>query len=42
VVEAYEHHVKVRQTLALLRARLRERLTDVYAQVLGIEPPRVG
>lgn len=42
VVEAYEHHLKVRQTLALLRARLRDRLNDVYGQVLGIEPPRVG
>ncbi len=42
VVEAYEHHVKVRRALDLLRSKLRERLNDVYAKVLGIEPPRVG
>jgi len=42
VVEAYEHHVKVRRALDLLRSKLRERLNDVYARVLGIEPPRVG
>lgn len=42
VVEAYEHHVKVRRALDLLRTTLRERLNDVYAKKLGIEPPRVG
>jgi hypothetical protein len=42
VVRAYEHHVKVRRTLDLLRGKLRERLNDVYGRVLGIEPPRVG
>ena len=42
VVQAYEHHVKVRRALDLLRARLREQLNDVYAKKLGIEPPRVG
>jgi len=26
----------------MLRSRLRDRLNDVYGQVLGIEPPRVG
>lgn len=42
VVEAYEHHVKVRRALDLLRGKLRDRLNDVYGRVLGIEPPRVG
>ena len=42
VVEAYEHHVKVRRALDLLRTKLRERLNDVYSRVLGIEPPCVG
>jgi hypothetical protein len=42
VVEAYEHHVKVRRALELLRTKLRERLNDTYARVLGIEPPHVG
>ena len=42
VVEAYEHHMKVRRALDLLRTKLRERLNDVYAKVLGIEPPHVG
>jgi hypothetical protein len=42
VVEAYEHHVKVRRALDLLRSKLRDRLNDVYARLLGIEPPRVG
>jgi len=42
VVEAYEHHVKVRRALDLLRTKLRERLNDVYGRVLGIDPPRVG
>jgi hypothetical protein len=42
VVEAYEHHVKVRRALDLLRSKLRDRLNDVYGRVLGIEPPRVG
>lgn len=42
VVEAYEHHVKVRRALDLLRTKLRDRLNDVYGRVLGIEPPRVG
>ena len=42
VVEAYEHHLKVRNTIQILRGRLRDRLNDVYAQMLGIEPPRVG
>ncbi len=42
VIEAYEHHVRVRRALDLLRTKLRERLNDVYARVLGIEPPRVG
>jgi hypothetical protein len=42
VVQAYEHHVKVRHSLDLLRAKLRDRLNDVYGRVLGIEPPRVG
>jgi len=42
VVEAYDHHVKVRRALDLLRTRLRERLNDVYGRILGIDPPRVG
>lgn len=42
VIEAYEHHVKVRRALDLLRSKLRERLNDVYGKVLGIDPPRVG
>lgn len=42
VIEAYEHHVKVRRSLDLLRTKLRERLNDTYGRVLGIEPPRVG
>jgi hypothetical protein len=42
VVQAYDHHVKVRRALDLLRTKLRERLNDVYGRVLGIEPPRVG
>jgi hypothetical protein len=42
VVEAYEHHVKVRRALDLLRTKLRERLNEVYGRVLGIDPPRVG
>jgi hypothetical protein len=42
VVEAYEHHVKVRRALDLLRTKLRERLNDVYGRVLGIDPPCVG
>lgn len=42
VVEAYEHHVKVRRALDLLRTRLRDRLNDLYAAKLGIEPPHVG
>jgi hypothetical protein len=42
VVQAYEHHIKVRRALDLLRAKLRDRLNDIYGRVLGIEPPRVG
>jgi hypothetical protein len=42
VVEAYEHHVKVRRALDLLRTRLREQLNDIYARKLGIEPPNLG
>jgi hypothetical protein len=42
VVEAYEHHVKVRRALDLLRTHLRERLNDIYAKNLGIEPPGLG
>ena len=42
VIEAYAHHTKVRDTIRLLRMRLRERLNEVYADMLGIEPPRVG
>ncbi len=41
VLEAYEHHVKVRDTIDLLRLRLRERLNEVYGEVLGIEPPGI-
>jgi hypothetical protein len=42
VVEAYAHHVRVRDTIHLLRARLRQHLNDAYGDMLGIEPPRVG
>lgn len=42
VVQAYEHHVKVRRALDLLRTKLRERLNEIYGRVLGIDPPRVG
>jgi len=42
VVEAYENHVKVRSAIEMLRLRLRQRLNEVYGEVLGIEPPRVG
>ena len=42
VVEAYAHHVRVRDTIQLLRLRLREQLNDAYGEMLGIEPPRVG
>jgi len=42
VVEAYDHHVKVRRALDLLRTKLRERLNEIYGRVLGIDPPRVG
>jgi len=42
VIEAYAHHTKVRETIQVLRLRLRERLNEVYSDMLGIEPPRVG
>lgn len=42
VVEAYSSHMRVRETVDKLRTRLRERLNEVYGEILGIEPPGVG
>ncbi|MHC4549964.1 MAG: hypothetical protein ACYTEZ_14425 [Planctomycetota bacterium] len=42
VIEAYAHHVRVRDTINALRQRLREHLNEAYGEMLGIEPPRVG
>ena len=42
VVKAYYHHIKVRTTLDSLRAKLRDRLNEVYGDTLGIEPPGLG
>lgn len=39
VVETYVHQAQVRRAIDGLKARLRERLNDVYGRMLGIEPP---
>jgi len=39
VVNAYAHHIKVREVLDDLRGRLRLRMNEVYGEMLGIEPP---
>ena len=41
VVEAYAHHVRVRDTIRMLRARLRDHLNDAYGDMfeLGIVDP---
>ena len=42
VVEAYTSHMRVRDTVDKLRTKLRERLNEVYGEILGIQPPGVG
>ena len=41
VAEAYAHHVKVREIIDQLEKTLRRRVTDNYADILGIEPPNL-
>ncbi len=42
VVKAYANHIRVKETLDELRVKLRERLNEVYGEILGIEPPRLA
>jgi len=41
VAEAYAHQVKAREIVRKLEKTLRRRLTDSYADILGIEPPNL-
>jgi len=40
-VEAYSGHMHVQNKIGELRDSLRNRLNDVYGELLGIEPPRL-
>ena len=42
VGDAYAHHMRMLDTIDMLRGHLRRRMNEVYGQVLGIEPPGVG
>jgi len=41
VAEAYAHHIRVREVVEDLDAKLRERITSNYAERLGIQPPNI-
>ncbi|MGH7162111.1 MAG: hypothetical protein ACREID_01400 [Planctomycetota bacterium] len=42
VVECYARHVRLRKAIARTREKLRRRINELYASMIGISPPDIG